>query len=165
MESIELIRANLRRSEDMVLLRIEEMREHCMVPSTPDGGPHTLWTLGHLAYIEGLVTVHFMLGEPNPLAHWEATFDGAHVSYDPSDFPSFDETLATCRSTRARTLSTLAELTEEDLDRRSADVPAPVEDIYGTYRGCFQFMADHWLMHRGQLANARRAAGIERMWF
>jgi hypothetical protein len=26
------------------------------------------------------------------------------------------------------------------------------------------YVADHWYMHRGHLADARRASGIERMW-
>jgi hypothetical protein len=34
----------------------------------------------------------------------------------------------------------------------------------GTYRRCLQFVADHGYMHRGQLADARRAAGLPRMW-
>jgi hypothetical protein len=28
-----------------------------------------------------------------------------------------------------------------------------------------QYTSDHWFMHRGQLADARRAAGLHRMWF
>lgn len=84
MESIELVRRNLEQSRDHVLMRVEDMREHCIVFPTPKGGGHTLWVLGHLAYIEGLVVRRFMLGEDN--------------------------------------------------------------------------------MHRGQLADARRAAGLERMW-
>lgn len=63
MQSIELIRDNLTRSRDRVLARIEDMREHCAVFPTPRGGSHTLWVLGHLAYIEALVVRRFMLGE------------------------------------------------------------------------------------------------------
>ena len=39
------------------------------------------------------------------------------------------------------------------------------EDMFGTCRLCLQFVADHWYMHRGQLAGARRMAGVDRMWF
>ena len=67
MQSIHLIRENLVRSEEIVLSSIEEMREHCVVLPTPRGGCHTLWVIGHLAYIEALVIRKFMLGEPNPL--------------------------------------------------------------------------------------------------
>lgn len=165
MLSIDLIRDNLKRSEDIVLSRIEEMRDHCMVRSTPKGGCHTLWILGHLAYIEALVIDGFMLGRPNPLSDWSEVFDGAAVSGDPVRFPSFDEVLKECRSIRISTVSLLDSLTEEDVDRPSKNAPGGAKELFGTYRQCFQYAADHWFMHRGQLADARRAAGLERMWY
>ena len=164
MESIELIRGNLRRSRDRALARVEEMRDHCVVVPTRNGGGHTLWTLGHLAYIEALVVRTFMLGEANPLAAWEDTFDGADVSGDISRFPPFDEVLARCRQEREATVALVDSLSEANLDRVSAMTPAGFEDTFGTYRLCLQYLADHWYMHRGQLADARRAAGLERMW-
>ena len=165
MQSIELIRDNLEKSESRVLLRVEEMRDHDTVFPTPRGGAHTLWVLGHLAYIEGLVIRGFLLGEPNPLADWEEIFDGADVSGSVEEYPPFDQVLATCREMRSETLALVASLTEADLDKTSAGVPKGFEDTFGTYRLCLQFVADHWYMHRGQLADARRAAGLERMWF
>ena len=67
MESIDLIRENLKRSEEIVLARIEEMRHHGMVWPTPRGGCHTLWILGHLAFIESQVIQEFMLGRRNDM--------------------------------------------------------------------------------------------------
>ncbi len=165
MDSIDLIRENLRRSEEIVLVGIEDMRDHCMVFPTSRGGCHTLWVLGHLAYIEGVVVREFMLGGRNPLAHWEDVFDGADVSGDARLFPPFDDVLEECRGVRSSTVRLLDSLSESDLDRASANVPAGVEDLFGTYRSCLQYAADHWFMHRGQLADARRAAGLDRMWF
>lgn len=164
MESIELIRENLIRSRDLVLVRIEDMADHAVVFPTPRGGAHTLWVLGHLAYIEGRVIWEFMLGDPNPLADWEPTFDGADTSGDPADFPPFAEVLRKCQGMRAGTLTLIHGYTEADLDERSAAAPAGHEANFGTWRRCLQYVADHWLMHRGQLADARRAAGIDRMW-
>ena len=57
-----------------------------------------------------------------------------------------------------------AMFSEGDLDKSSANVPKGFEDLFGTYRLCLQYASDHWYMHRGQLADARRAAGLERMW-
>ena len=165
MQSIDLIRDNLEKSASRVLLRIEEMRDHAVVFPTPNGGAHTLWVLGHLAYIEGLVIRGFMLGEPNPLAEWEEVFDGAEVSGDAAQYPPFDDVLAKCREVRRATLVLLDSLDEEDLDRASVGCPEGHEDTFGTYRLCLQMVADHWYMHRGQLADARRAAGLDRMWF
>jgi hypothetical protein len=165
MLSIDLIRENLRLSENIVLARVEDMRDHCVVFSTPRGGCHTLWVLGHLAYIESLVIHSFMLGEPNPLADWEEIFDGADTSADAERFPPFDQVLEECRRIRASTISLLESLAEDDLDKAGENVPAGAEELFGTYRRCFQYAADHWLMHRGQLADARRAAGFERAWY
>lgn len=164
MQSIDLIRANLKQSRDRVLARIDDMREHCMVFPTPRGGGHTLWVLGHLAYIESLVVHRIMQGQENPLADWEQTFDGDDVSGDVSHFPPFDDVLETCRAVRAATMALAASLAEDDLDRPGANVPAGFEDTFGTWRLCLQYVADHWYMHRGQLADARRLAGVARMW-
>ena len=164
MNSIELLRDNLVKSRDRVLARVEEMREHAFVFPTPNGGGHTIWVLGHLAYIEAQVIHQFLHGGTNPLADWEAVFDGADVSGDVALYPPFDTVLARCRAERQATLALLASLTEADLDRTSGFVPPGWEDTFGTFRLCLQFVADHWYMHRGQLADARRAAGLDRMW-
>ena len=164
MESIELIRRNLERSEELVLARIDDMRQHCTVAPTPNGGCHTLWILGHLAYIEALVVRRFMLGGTNPLEEWGEVFDGAEVSGEPSRFPGFDEVLQKCREVRAATRTLLDSHAESELDERSRAAPPGFEDLLGTRRACFQYVADHWYMHRGQLADARRAAGKSRMW-
>lgn len=164
MQSIDLIRHNLKQSRERVLAGVEEMREHAVVFPTRNGGGHTLWVLGHLAYIEELVVRTFMRGEANPLAEWEEIFDGADTMGDISQFPPFDEVLARCREVRESTLVLLDSLSEADLDRSSARVPEGFADTFGTYRLCLQYAADHWYMHRGQLADARRAAGLGRMW-
>ena len=164
MDSIDLIRDNLVKSHERVLARVEEMRDHALVFPTPNGGCHTLWVLGHLAYIESQVVHAFLLGEENPLAAWESVFDGPDVSGDAALFPPFDDVLARLRATRAATLSLLETFGEADLDRASAKTPRGFEDTFGTVRLCLQFVADHTYMHRGQLADARRAAGLDRMW-
>ena len=164
MQSIELLRHNLQKSEALVLARIEDMRDYAVVFPTSNGGCHTLWVLGHLAYIEALVVRTFMRGVPNPFAEWEPVFDGEDPSGDSAGYPPFDEVLAKCRQERASTLAALASLSEPDLDRPSAKAPNGFEDTFGTYRLCLQYAADHWYMHRGQLADARRAAGVPRMW-
>ena len=165
MDSIHLIRENLKRSEAIVLSRIEDMREHCMVPPNSRGGCHTLWILGHLAYIEGLVVRRFMLGESNPLSHWKEIYDGDEVSNDIDRFESFDHSLQECRLIRASTVSLLDTFQEHDLDKSSVQSPDGTNELFGTYRRCFQYCSDHWLMHRGQLADARCAAGVSQMWY
>ena len=86
------------------------------------------------------------------------------MSGDIGRYPPFDQVLARCREARESTLALVDSLSEEALDQVSANVPAGFEDTFGTYRLCLQYVADHWYMHRGNLADARRAAGKERMW-
>ncbi|MEO1530346.1 MAG: DinB family protein [Planctomycetota bacterium] len=165
MDSIVLIRDNLRRSEEIVLSRIEEMEEHCLVFPSDAGGCHTLWLVGHLAYIEALVLETFVRGRDNPLSHWESMFDASDVSSRAEDYVSFDEALRQCRSRRRETLQFLAQQSKDDLDRPSRRPPDGAEQLFGNVRICLQYCADHWWMHRGQLAVARRAAGVGRMWY
>ena len=106
-----------------------------------------------------------MLGEENPLSDWQPVFDSEQVSGDSGVYPPFDHVLATCREVRASTLALLDSLSEDDLDRPSVNAPKGVAEMFGTYRLCLQYVADHWYMHRGHLADARRAAGLERSWF
>lgn len=164
MNSIELLRLNLVRSTERTLARVGDMRDHALTPPTSRGGGHTLWVLGHLAYVEGLVVRRFLLGEKNPLASWEAIFDGDAVRERAIDHPPFDEVLETCRGMRRQTMDLLDSQSEADLDRASRAAPKGYDDLFGTRRLCLQYAADHWLMHRGQLADARRAAGVDRMW-
>src|SRR5688500_15162066 len=143
MRSLDLIRHNLTKSADRVLAGIEEMREHAVIFPTRNGGCHTLWVLGHLAYIEALVVRHFVRGEDNPLAEWKEIFDGADVSGDITSYPAFDATLAKCREMRAATVALADSMSENDLDRKSANAPKGFDDTFGTYRLCLQYVADH----------------------
>jgi len=139
------------------------MREHCVVFPTPRGGCHTLWVLGHLAYIESLVIREFMLGDRNPLAEWESLFDGDPIG-DLSQYPQFDQVLEKCREVRESTVTLVDSIDEDALDKPALKMPVGYEETFGTYRLCLQYVADHWYMHRGHLADARRAAGLDRMW-
>jgi hypothetical protein len=86
------------------------------------------------------------------------------VSGDISQYYSFDRVLGKCREVRESTMALVDSLSETDLDKVSANAPAGFEDTFGTYRLRLPYVADHWYMLRGHLADARRAAGLERMW-
>ena len=126
---------------------------------------HTLWLLGHLAYIESLVINSIMLGRTNPLEHWKTLFDSAEISTEASQYPTFQEVLSECRSQRMSTFELIESFEEHELDAASQNSPNEALELFGTYRNCFQYTADHWLMHRGQFALARRAAGVTNMWY
>jgi len=88
----------------------------------------------------------------------------SNTTGDVSHYPPFAQVLAKCREMREWTVTLLDTLSEDGLDKTSASAPKGYEETFGTYRLCLQYVADHWYMHRGQLADARRATGLERMW-
>ena len=163
MQSIELIRWALELTDAGVARLVEDMRDVPLTPSTPGAkggdGNHPLWVLGHLAYFEGSLR-HVLLGEDNPVAHWEPLFaPGTTPHADAAKYPPFDEVLRTFRELRAGTLKILDRIGDAGLDRRPRHVPPGFEDVMGTVGHTLQLIALHQMVHYGQIADARRVAG------
>ena len=164
MQSKDLLKMNLEACQDMLLPMIEDMKDAPLTFPTPKGGNHPLWVLGHLAYSEGGIIQKMMLGESNPLAEWKEVFgDGTEPTNDADKYPPFDEVMAKCQEVHQANVALLDSLSEEDLDRSSKACPPEYESYFGTYRLCFLMVARHWMMHYGQVADARRAAGRKRL--
>ncbi len=159
MQSKEVLQ-NLMRSDQMVLPLILDMQDAPLTFPTPKGGNHPLWVLGHLTYGEGNLFWHLMRGEPNPVAEWESIFDmQTEAVDDPDHYPAFDDVLAKHYQIHGEAQALLDSLSEEELDQPSKNVPAEWASSFGTWRQCFMMCGIHWLSHRGQVADARRAAG------
>jgi hypothetical protein len=163
MDSKELVTTALQQSYDMVMPLLDDLRSASLVPPTPKGGNHAHWILGHLVQSEG----HFrkmMQGTPNPVEEMRPLFAGG-TSPDPqgAGYPSYGELLAKLAALREETMRWLSSLCENDLDQASKVVPPGFEPFFGTWRQCLMMQAMHWMNHRGQLADCRRAAGRERM--
>ena len=127
---------------------------------TSKGGNHPLWVAGHLAYAEGGVIGRFILGEQHPLARWESLFGrGSQPAADASKYPTLSEVLAEWDKLRARTLQVLSTLQDSDLDKPSK-APPERQAMFGTIGQCFAALANHQMFHTGQVADARRAAGL-----
>ena len=114
-QSIHFIRDNLRRSEEIVLStsNFEEMRDHCTVEPTRRGGCHAVG-VGHLAYIEALVTVT-SCWEDTPLPTGKRCSRSGCIQL-PSDFVPFDRVLAEGEQP-ALTIELLDSLEEHDRDQ------------------------------------------------
>ncbi len=101
-----------------------------------------------------------MLGEQNPLEEWKEIFGfGSEPVADADKYPSFDELLRKLQEVHQANIALLDSMSEKDLDTPSKACPPDYVDFFGTYRQCFQQVANHWLMHQGQVADARRTAG------
>src|SRR5262249_8800263 len=143
----------------LILALIEDMKELPFTYPTPKGGNHPLWVLGHLAWLEGNVIQQVMLGRPNPVAHWKGLFGiGSEPLAEASCYPSFDEVQKAFQGIHAETLKLLDTLTDDDLDRPSQACPPEFKGFLGTYAQCFMVTIFNTMHHRGQVADARRAA-------
>jgi uncharacterized damage-inducible protein DinB len=159
MKTVDFIRNALEMSSRATLALIDDMQDAPLTFPTPKGGNHPLWILGHLAYSEGSIQ-RMMTGRPNPLAEWKELFGaGTQPTADAKAYPSFAEVRKAFTDLRAATLDILGSLTDPDLDRPSKDCPPEYKDFLGTYSGCFTLLIVHPMHHRGQVADARRAAG------
>lgn len=163
MKAIDLIKMALQSSDQFTTQLIEDMRDAPLTQPTPHGGNHPLWVLGHLAIGEGLIR-EVILGEPNPVAHWQNLFGfGSEPTADGSDYPSFDDVLEKYRELRAANMKLLDELGDEGLDRPTKSPPPGLEELFQTAGQTFLLTALHRMNHRGQVADARRVAGRKPM--
>jgi len=78
-------------------------------------------------------------------------------------YPTFDEVLATYRRLRAENLRLLDEIGEAGLDAPPKQIPAGFEEPMKTIGRAFLLTALHNMVHYGQVADARRVAGIKPM--
>lgn len=139
---------------------LEDLRTAPLVPPMP-GGNHAHWVLGHLLVSEGNFLT-MMRGGEHPFATLQTQFGGKSTpDATGASYRSFDELLAELKTQHQAIMSFLETLTEADLDRSSSSCPPGFEGFFGTWRHVLLMRPMHWMTHRGQLADSRRAAGRE----
>ena len=166
MKAIDAIRWALEMTSLGTAELVEDMRHAPLTqPIVREGrgaGNHPLWIMGHLAYIEGSIP-GILLGEevaPNPVAHWRVLFaPGTEPKADAGAYPAFDEVVTTFHELRAGNLCLLDEIGEEGLDRVPKSIPPGFEEAMATTGRALLLIALHQMVHYGQIADARRAAG------
>ncbi|MDZ4821638.1 MAG: DinB family protein, partial [Planctomycetota bacterium] len=125
------------------------MRESPLVQPTSKGGNHTLWCLGHLAFVEGSFR-QIVFGQPNPVEEWGALFaPGTTPTTDASDYPSFEEVLSTYLRLREENLKMLDELTDADLDKAPKFIPPGFEEVMQTVGTTLLLLSLHNMVHYG----------------
>jgi hypothetical protein len=161
MKAIDMIRWALEKTDGWMAGTAGELRDSPLVQPTSRGGNHPLWTVGHIAVVEGDVR-HILFGEPNPVEHWKPLFgQGSKPTADAVAYPPYDEILATYRDLRAKNLTRLEEIGEAGLDRAPAAIPPGFENEMSTMGHTLLVIALHQMSHVGQLTVARRASGKE----
>ena len=160
MKTVDFIRTALNSSAKATWPLIDDMKDAPLTFPTPKGGNHPLWVLGHLAHSEGELIQSIMLGKPNPVAKWQPLFGrGSEPIADLKAYPPFDEIRSTLEQLRGETLKTLDSLSDADLDLPSRGCPPDLQPFVGTYSQCLLIVIMNTTTHRGQVADARRAAG------
>jgi hypothetical protein len=159
MKAIDLIRGAMCMADRTTGRLADDLRDAPLTRPTARGGNHPLWLLGHLAVVEGAIP-QVVFGEANPVGHWEPLFgQGTTPSDDAAAYPPYDEVLGTYRELRAKNLARLEEIGEAGLDAAPRAVPPGFEDEMRTVGQTYLTIAMHQMIHYGQLADARRAAG------
>ena len=153
-----LILAN-RQAAGLVFPLLDDLQSAALVSPTVGTGNHAHWLLGHLVFSEGRYR-EMMQGIENPCQSLHEKFGGGSQP-DPNavDYPSYEELLSRLRSMDVELMAWLESTSEEELDQEITGVPPQFELYFGTWRHMFLMRAMHWMNHRGQLADCRRAAG------
>jgi uncharacterized damage-inducible protein DinB len=159
MQTKDAIKFALTVSNGAVLSVIDEMSGAATTFPTPRGGCHPLWVLGHLTVVEGMIPAVFF-GDENPAADWQPYFgENSEPVADASLYPPFAEVREKYLQLREQNLKLLESLSEADLDKPTKAPPKGREQEFATYGRSFLTLALHQTMHRGNVTDARRAAG------
>src|SRR5258708_4078237 len=146
-------------SNGVVLSVIDEMSDAATTFPTPNGGGHPLWGLGGLPPGGGIISAA-PFAEKHPPAEWEQNFCREPEPPPPARAsPPPAEVREKYLQLRERNLNILESLTEADLDKPTKAPPKGREREFATYGQSFLVLALHQAMHRGNLTDARRAAG------
>ncbi len=159
METKELLILGSRQCAQLVLPMLDDLSTAPHVSPVSGGGNHAHWLVGHILHSDGNFRAS-MDGTPNPLASLAALF-GAGTTPEPEGrgYPPYPELLAELKSRNEATLAWISGLSEQDLGRATQVVPPGFESFFGTWRQVLLMRIFHWMTHRGQLADCRRAAG------
>lgn len=120
-----------------------------------------LWIVGHLGLADNAFIARFRPAAATKPDGWDERFwGGSKPRNDPSYYPAPEEVVAYLRERRAKLLSVLDELSDEELN-----APAPAAGERSPIAGApsighlFLFAALHEALHGGQLTVAHRALG------
>ena len=160
MQSQELLLTANQHAHTLTIPLMEDLRTAPLVPPAP-GGNHAHWVVGHLLFSEGRFH-QIMHGGENQFESLQSSFGGQSTPVpDGNGYQPYIDLLSALQLQHQQLIALLETLTEDDLDQPCRSCPPGFEPFFGTWRHVFLMRSMHWMMHRGQLADCRRAAGRE----
>lgn len=160
MQSKELLLTANQHAYSLTMPLMEDLSTAQLVPPTP-GGNHAHWIVGHLLFSEGRFQ-QIMQGGENSHEDLHSSFGGQSIPRsDGSGYQPYGDLLSALQRQHQTVIAMLETVTEDDLDQPSRSCPPGFEPFFGTWRLVLLMRSMHWMMHRGQLADCRRAAGRE----
>jgi hypothetical protein len=145
-------------SVDAVLGSAEKVSEDKRYKQLKDGKAHALWFMGHIANTNSLIILRWCC-ELDPtmpkefIKKFAPDFGGGETpTSDPSNYPTWDETLDIFRKTSEACVSGIRNLTDEELDGPiRGGAPESMVTQFGSVAKTIGSMIMHSEYHRGQM--------------
>lgn len=163
MLAVDLLRSALVMSREGLHALIADIRqkpELALVRPAPGKGNHALWTMGHLCAVEGAIQSS-IAGRENPHQDLWARFGPGTAPSSDGAGPSFEELVNKFNDIRQETLAILDRIGDGGLDRPPSVIPPGFEEAMRTIGQTFMLITLHQMVHYGQIADCRRAAGLK----
>lgn len=159
MNAIQAIQTALGGTKFVLLQYIGDLSDVDLFNRTVPAANHAAWQLGHLIHSEiALVSGQGITPNyPTLPTGFKETYSTKNVGSDgPSGFLSKGDYIGLFSQVRDATIAAVGKLTEADLDKPTQGPLAPVAPTVGAL---LLLVANHTLMHGGQIAVLRRKLG------
>ncbi len=157
MNAKDAILHELRSSENLVAMFLKDLSDADLLVRPVPNANHIAWQLGHLILADAHMQ-QTLGGKPYELpAGFAAQHDKATASIDPPQgFAAKEAYFDLLHKVRARTIDTVANMTDADIDKPN---DGPMAAMAPTKGKLALLAATHWVMHLGQFTVVRRKLG------
>jgi uncharacterized damage-inducible protein DinB len=158
MKTHEAISSNLHTSRFIMTSYLSDLSDEDLIVRPVSAAHHAAWQIGHLILSESqMINGVRASSAPALPSEFAARHDkGAAKAGDNTQYYSKSQYLSFMNSLREATLALLSQLSEQDLSKPGPEAMRSYAPKVGSV---FLSIANHELMHSGQIAVIRRALG------
>lgn len=160
MNAIEAIKSSIGTADMIAKTYLEDLTDEEMMHRPHEKCNHIKWQLGHLIAADNMMVNGCVPGALPDLPEGFADKYNKETcsSNDAADFHSKAELMELYGKQREAAMTTLASLSEEDLNKPA---PESMQAYAPNFGAAFGMLGIHWTMHSGQWAVVRRQLGRE----